>query len=116
MSGKLIIIRLLEIDSFEPILGLHLIKEHFPHAAFSFRRQFAVTQRDVDARLESVVKGLDAVGGKKEDPLEVFEQSEEDAHERVAVDVLDGAFFEKHVRFVKQQDGAPGVCDVEDFV
>ena len=43
----------------------------------------------MDPRLESVVESLYPVGGEEEDPLEVFQESKEDANQRVAVDILD---------------------------
>ena len=52
-------------------------------------RELAVPKRDVDAGLESIVKGLNAVGRKEENALEVFEEAEEDADEGVAMDVVD---------------------------
>lgn len=43
----------------------------------------------MDARDESFVECLDAVRGEEQDALEVFEETEEDADEGVAVDVVD---------------------------
>ncbi len=54
----------------------------------------------MDARGEGGVEGCDAVGGKEEDALEVFEHAEEDADEGVAADVVGLALFEEDVRFV----------------
>lgn len=66
----------------------------------------------MDAGLEGVIEGFDAVGGEEEDALEVFKEAEEDGDEGVAVDVLDCSFFEKDVCFVEKEDGAPGMGDV----
>lgn len=55
----------------------------------------------MDAGGEGFVKGDDAVGGEKEDALEVFEQAEEDGHECVAADVVQLAFLEEDVSFVE---------------
>ena len=70
----------------------------------------------MDAGLEGVVEGLDAVGGKEEDALEVLEQTQEDGDECVAVDVLHGALLEEDVGFVEQQDAAPAVREVEHLL
>jgi hypothetical protein len=56
---------------------------------------------------------LDAIGGEEQDALEVLELSQEDADERIAVDVGNVAFLEEHVRFVQQEDGSPCVADVQ---
>ncbi len=72
---------------------MDFVEEHLPDGSLGLGREFAVAQRDVDARLEGVVEGLDAVGGEEEDALEVFEEAEEDGDEGVAVDVLDCSLF-----------------------
>ena len=56
----------------------HHVDEHGPDGLLGFVRELAVAQGDVDARLEGVVEGFDAVGGEEEDALEVFEEAEED--------------------------------------
>ena len=83
------------------------IKEQRPYRAFGLGRQVAVAQGDVDARLEGVVKRLDAVGGEEQDALEVLEQTQENGHEGVAVQVVYAALLQKHIGFVKEEDGAP---------
>jgi len=66
----------------------------------------------VNARDEGFVECFDPVRGQEEDALEVFEEAEEDADESVAVDVVDGPFFEEDVGFVEQEERTPAVCDV----
>ena len=66
----------------------------------------------MDARDKGFVERLDAVSGEEEDALEVLEEAEEDADEGVAVDVVDGAFFEEDVGFVEEEERAPAMCDV----
>ena len=99
-----------------PIQLLNSLQEHDPDAATRFEGQFGVAQGDVDARLEGVVKGLDAVGGQEQDALEVLEQAEEYGDERVAVDVLYGALFEEDIGFVEEEDAAPAVGEVKHFL
>lgn len=77
-----------------------LVDEHLPHSFLRLDAQLAVPQPDVDARGEGGVEGCDAVGGKEEDALEVFEHAEEDANEGVAADVVGLALLEEDVRFV----------------
>jgi hypothetical protein len=43
----------------------------------------------MDSRDEGFVECLDAVRGKEEDALEIFEETEEDADKCVAVDIVD---------------------------
>lgn len=53
------------------------LDEHRPDAALGLSREIAVAKRNVDTALEGVVEGLDAVGGEKQDPLEVFQEAKE---------------------------------------
>lgn len=32
------------------------------------------------------------------------------------MNILDRAFLEKHISFVEEQDGTPGMCNVKDLV
>ena len=68
--------------------------EHAPDGLLGAVRELAVAQGDVDAGLEGVVEGFDAVGGEEEDALEVLEEAEEDGDcgdSSVLVDVRKGA-------------------------
>ena len=69
----------------------------------------------MDARLEGLVEGLNAVRGEEEDALEVLEQAQEDRDEGVAMDVLHRALLEEDVGFVEEEDRVPGVRDFEDL-
>lgn len=107
-------------------------------------REALVAQGDVDARLECVVKGLssksavtcerqaknkgrwmctegertylDSVRRQEQDPLEVLQLPQEDADQRVAGDLVQVPLLEEHVGLVEEEDGAPGVADVEDLL
>lgn len=70
----------------------------------------------MDPRLERIVERLNTVRRQEQDALEVLQQAQEDGHQRVAVDVLDGALLEEDVGFVEQEHGAPGVRNVEDLL
>ena len=69
----------------------------------------------MDARSKGRVKDRDAIGGQDEDTLEVFEHAEEDGDEGVAGDVVVCALFEEDIGFVEEEEGAPGMGDVEDL-
>ena len=134
--GEAIVVRLCELNSLDAVELTDALEEHDPDGLAGLVGEFGVAQGDVDAGLEGVVEGLDAVGGEEEDALEVFEQAQEDGDEGIAVDVLDGALFEEDVCFVEEEDGAPrdgivsfggrgrlewkgkvpAVSDVEDFL
>lgn len=66
----------------------------------------------MDTRDESFVECLDAIGGEEEDTLEVFEETEKDADQRIAVDIVDRPFLQEDVGFVEEQECAPAVCNV----
>ena len=83
------------------------------HAAGPVERRQA--QGDVDAGLEGLVEGADAVGGEEEDPREVVESAEEDGDEGVALQVFVVAVLQEDVGFVEEEDGVPGGGVVEDF-
>ena len=70
----------------------------------------------MDARLERLVEGADAVGGQEEDSREVIEGAEEDGDEGVALEGFVVAVLQEDVGFVEQEDGAPGGAVVEDFL
>lgn len=68
----------------------------------------------MDARLEGLVEGLDAVRREEEDALVILEQAEEGGDERVAVDVVQGALLEEDVGLIEEEDGFPDGRDIED--
>ncbi len=70
---------------------------------------------DVDAGLEGLVEGADAVGGEEEDAGEIVESAKEDGDEGVAGEVVIVAVLEEDVGFVEEEDGAPGGGVVEGF-
>ena len=94
---------------------LDACKEVFPHRLAGGLVEVAVLQGDVDAALESLVEGVDAVGGEDQDALVVFEQAQEDGHEGVAAEVLRAALLQEDVGLVEQQDGLPDGGHVEDL-
>ena len=91
-----------------------VLDEVLPDMSARFNAEVRVWQEEVDTRLESVVKAVDAVGGEEEDALVVLEEAEEGRDERVAVDVVQGALLEEDVGFVEEEDGLPDGRDVED--
>ena len=42
----------------------------------------------MDTRLEGRIEGFYAVGGQEKDALEIFQESKEDADERISADIL----------------------------
>lgn len=68
----------------------------------------------MDPGLEGRVKGFDAVGSEEENALEVFQETEKDGDQCVAVEIMDAAALEEDVGFVEEEDGAPCVREVED--
>ena len=56
---------------------------------------------------------LDTVRRQEQNPLEVLELSQEDADEGIPVDVMHVALLQEDIGFVKQEDGAPGVADIQ---
>ena len=70
----------------------------------------------MDTRLKGVIEGLHAIGGEEEDALEVFEQAEEDADKGIATYVLSLAGLEEDVSFVQQENCAPRMSDIQDFI
>jgi hypothetical protein len=122
MLGEVVEVRVAEGHRGRAFEDAHFLNEHLEDSFLGLGRELAVAESDVDTRLEGVVEGLgrelvgffcnfsaggtggtylDAVGGQEKDALEVLEQAEEDAHERVAVDILDRALLEEDIRLVK---------------
>ena len=113
--GQAVVVRLGELDRLDAVELAHALQEQGPDGLARLVGELGVAQGDVDAGLEGVVEGLDAVSREEEDALEVLEQAQEDGDEGVAVDVLDGALLKEDVRFVKEEDGAPGEGDLLAF-
>ena len=86
-----------------------------PHLGACRLAERLVPQRDRDARVEGVVKGADAIGSEKQDTLMVLEEAKEDAHHRVAVDVVLRAPLEEDVRLVDENNRVPRRRDLEDL-
>ncbi len=66
-----------------------------------------VVERHVDAGLEGLVDGADAVRRQEEQAVVVLEDAQEDGHERVALHVELGALREEDVGLVEQEDAVP---------
>ena len=109
---EVVVVLVLQLLDLHALDVLDLLDEHLPHRLLGLHAQLAVAQAEVDPRNEGFVERLDAVRGKKEDALEILEEAEEDADKGVAVDVVDGAFFEEDVGFVEEKERTPAVCDV----
>ncbi|KAK1245927.1 hypothetical protein MKX07_004996 [Trichoderma sp. CBMAI-0711] len=75
-----------------------------------------VVEGEVDAGLEGLVDGADAVGGEEEEAVVVLEDAEEDGDEGVARHVLLGALGEEDVGLVEQQDAVPEMGQAEDVL
>ena len=107
--GEAIVVGVSEGDGADAVELAHALQEHGPDGLAGLVGELGVTEGDVDAGLEGVVEGFDAVGGEEEDALEVLEQAQEDGDEGVAVDILHRALLQEDVRFVEEEDGAPGM-------
>lgn len=59
---------------------------------------------------------LDSVGRQKQDALEILELAQKDTNQCVARDFMQISLLEKHIGLVEEEDGAPGVADVEDLL
>jgi len=59
---------------------------------------------------------LDTVRGQEQNTLEVFQLPQENADKSIAVDVMHVALLEEHISLIKEEDGAPGMADVEDLL
>jgi len=57
---------------------------------------------NIDTRQERFVECPDAVGREQEDPLIVFERTQEDCHQVVTVEVCDRSPFQKDISFIQQ--------------
>lgn len=90
------------------------LEEVAPDLAAVRLAQRRVAQRELDARLERLVKGAHAVRRQDQDAVVIFEHAEEDGHQRVAVQVGERALFQKDVGFVQEHDAAPDFANVED--
>ncbi|TFB02880.1 hypothetical protein CCMA1212_005256 [Trichoderma ghanense] len=75
-----------------------------------------VVEGEVDAGLEGLVDGADAVGRQEEEAVVVLEDAEEDGDEGVARHVLLGALREEDVGLVEQQHAVPQVGQAEDVL
>jgi hypothetical protein len=76
--------------------------------------QRSVLDSQMDARLESRIKFLRTIRGKKEDAFVVFEEAEEDGDEGVANEVVFATLGQENIRFIEQENGAPGFCALKD--
>lgn len=76
------------------------------------RGQRAEVQRNVDAREERFVEGLDAVRGEEEDTRVIFEVAQEAGDHSVALEVVQATLLEEDIGFVDEDDGFPGSCEI----
>jgi len=96
--------------------GSDLGEEGFPNSRPRLLVEITIAKGNVNATLEGVIEGGHTVGRQKEDTSEVFELTQKHSNKGVSVDVMDRALLEENVRFVNEDDGVPGVGNVENFV
>ena len=88
----------------------HIIPDGLPRGV----REPLVPNRDVYARHERLVESAHAVRSEEQDPPEVVERAQENGHDAVALQVVDGARFQVDVGFVDEDHGVPVVGVLEE--
>ena len=59
---------------------------------------------------------LDSVGCQEQNALEILELAEENADQRISMDVMHIPLLEEHVSLVQEQNSTPRVADVKNLL
>src|ERR1700759_2590618 len=96
MSGQFIEITIREFICHTTTLSYHG-NEALPNVLLRLDTQLCILERDVNTALERLVECLNTIGGEEQNTLEVFEQSQEDGHERITMHILVLTLLQKHI-------------------
>ena len=77
-----------------------LLEEVVPYLATTLGVKLLVFEGNVDATLERRIECLDSVCRQEHDAFVVFEHTEEDRDELVALQLVETAFFKEYIGFV----------------
>ena len=92
-----------------------IAKELLPYLFLGHLVQVVVPQREMNPAENCFVKLRDAICGQEHDPLAILQLAEEHRDQAVTDQVLVRATLEVDVGFIKEEDGAPMLRDLEDL-
>lgn len=70
----------------------------------------------IQGKRKEVRAYLNTVGCQEKDALEILQLSEEDADKGISVNVVHIPLLEEDIRFIEEEDSAPGVAHIEDLL
>ncbi|RMZ19278.1 hypothetical protein D0859_16730 [Hortaea werneckii] len=92
------------------------LQKHPPNPPLRLSTQLPIPQGQMNPTLKRLIERIHAISREEQNPLKILQQPQKDTDQRIAMNIMNLALLQKHIRLIEQQHGTPRMRNIQDLL